>query len=53
VVVTHDPTAIAGRVRRVAVIDRGLTWLSPAEIEHLHCHHHLPTPGAAGRGAQR
>ena len=42
VVVTHDPSAIASRVTRVALVDRRLSWLSPEEIHHLHCHHHLP-----------
>jgi len=42
VVVTHDPSAIASRVTRVALVDRSLSWLSPEEVHHLHCHHHLP-----------
>jgi len=42
VVVTHDPSAIAGRVQRVALVDRMLSWLSPEEMHHLHCHHHVP-----------
>jgi zinc transport system ATP-binding protein len=45
VVVTHDPSAIASRVTRVALVDRRLSWLSPEEIHHLHCHHHLPVRG--------
>ncbi len=48
VVVTHDPSAVASHVTRVALVDRRLSWLSPEEIHHLHCHHHLPPRPESG-----
>ena len=53
VVVTHDPSGLAERVTRVAHIDRTLTWLSPADLDHLRCHHHLPAREAVDPRADR